>query len=47
MVTKGTRDVYQIGRGNRPEAYNIFISLALTSGGVEYRPVGGIMVMAT
>lgn len=24
VVTEGTRDVYQIGRGNRPEAYNIF-----------------------
>lgn len=23
VVTKGTRDVYRIGRGNRPEAYNI------------------------
>jgi N-methylhydantoinase A len=24
VVTQGTRDVYRIGRGNRPEAYNIF-----------------------
>jgi N-methylhydantoinase A len=24
FVTKGTRDVYQIGRGNRPESYNLF-----------------------
>ncbi|MFC2007892.1 hydantoinase/oxoprolinase family protein [Chloroflexota bacterium] len=24
VVTQGTRDVYKIGRGNRPEAYNIF-----------------------
>lgn len=24
VVTWGTRDVYKIGRGNRPEAYNIF-----------------------
>lgn len=24
IVTKGTRDVYKIGRGNRPEAYNIY-----------------------
>ena len=24
MVTRGTRDVYLIGRGNRPEAYNLF-----------------------
>jgi len=24
IVTKGTRDVYAIGRGNRPEAYNLF-----------------------
>jgi N-methylhydantoinase A len=24
IVTRGTRDVYAIGRGNRPEAYNIF-----------------------
>ncbi len=24
VVTQGTRDVYQIGRGNRPEAYNLF-----------------------
>ena len=23
IVTRGTRDVYQIGRGNRPESYNI------------------------
>jgi N-methylhydantoinase A len=24
IVTEGTRDVYRIGRGNRPEAYNLF-----------------------
>jgi N-methylhydantoinase A len=24
FVTRGTRDVYQIGRGNRPESYNLF-----------------------
>lgn len=24
IVTEGTRDVYSIGRGNRPEAYNLF-----------------------
>ena len=24
VVTAGTRDVYSIGRGNRPEAYNLF-----------------------
>ena len=24
MVTRGTRDVYIIGRGNRPESYNLF-----------------------
>jgi N-methylhydantoinase A len=24
VVTRGTRDVYTIGRGNRPEAYNLF-----------------------
>jgi N-methylhydantoinase A len=24
IVTRGTRDVYSIGRGNRPEAYNLF-----------------------
>ncbi|HSF16078.1 MAG TPA: hydantoinase/oxoprolinase family protein [Vicinamibacteria bacterium] len=24
VVTRGTRDVYKIGRGNRPEAYNLF-----------------------
>lgn len=24
LVTKGTRDVYSIGRGNRPESYNLF-----------------------
>ena len=24
VVTEGTRDVYKVGRGNRPEAYNIF-----------------------
>ena len=23
LVTKGTRDVYAIGRGNRPESYNL------------------------
>ena len=26
LVTKGTRDVYAIGRGNRPEAYNLFFA---------------------
>ena len=24
VVTKGTRDVYKIGRGNRPDAYDIW-----------------------
>src|SRR5206468_12641488 len=24
IVTKGTRDVYKIGRGNRPDAYDIW-----------------------
>ena len=24
IVTRGTRDIYLIGRGNRPEAYNLF-----------------------
>src|ERR1041384_1254457 len=24
IVTRGTRDVYIIGRGNRPESYNLF-----------------------
>ncbi|HEY4774652.1 MAG TPA: hydantoinase/oxoprolinase family protein [Xanthobacteraceae bacterium] len=24
IVTRGTRDVYAVGRGNRPEAYNLF-----------------------
>src|SRR3954469_12062611 len=24
IVTRGTRDVYAIGRGNRPESYNLF-----------------------
>ena len=24
LVTQGMRDVYKIGRGNRPEAYNLF-----------------------
>src|SRR6202789_4100194 len=24
LVTRGTRDVYIIGRGNRPESYNLF-----------------------
>jgi N-methylhydantoinase A len=24
FVTEGTRDVYKIGRGNRPESYNLF-----------------------
>lgn len=28
LVTQGTRDVYAIGRGNRPEAYNIFFRRA-------------------
>src|ERR1700739_456107 len=28
IVTRGTRDVYLIGRGNRPEAYNLFFSRA-------------------
>jgi N-methylhydantoinase A len=26
VVTRGTRDVYIIGRGNRPEAYNLFFN---------------------
>jgi N-methylhydantoinase A len=26
LVTRGTRDVYIIGRGNRPEAYNLFFN---------------------
>ena len=26
IVTRGTRDVYLIGRGNRPDAYNIFFN---------------------
>jgi N-methylhydantoinase A len=28
LVTRGTRDVYIIGRGNRPEAYNLFFHRA-------------------
>ena len=28
IVTQGTRDVYQIGRGNRPESYNFFFKRA-------------------
>ena len=28
LVTRGTRDVYMIGRGNRPEAYNLFFHRA-------------------
>ena len=28
IVTKGTRDVYQIGRGNRPESYNFYFKRA-------------------
>lgn len=28
LVTRGTRDVYAIGRGNRPDAYNLFFSRA-------------------
>ena len=28
LVTRGTRDVYAIGRGNRPEAYNLFFHRA-------------------
>ena len=38
IVTRGTRDVYAIGRGNRPESYNLFfqrpkplVSRALTA----------------
>src|SRR3954453_20921290 len=26
LVTKGTRDVYAIGRGNRPQSYNLFFA---------------------
>jgi N-methylhydantoinase A len=26
LVTRGTRDVYAIGRGNRPDAYNLFFA---------------------
>ena len=26
VVTRGTRDVYIIGRGNRPESYNLFFN---------------------
>lgn len=29
VVTKGTRDVYAIGRGNRPDAYNAFFRRAM------------------
>ena len=32
IVTRGTRDVYKIGRGNRPEAYNIWFKRPETSG---------------
>ena len=28
IVTRGTRDVYQIARGNRPESYNILFQRA-------------------
>ena len=28
IVTQGTRDVYQIGRGNRPESYNFLFKRA-------------------
>ncbi len=28
IVTQGTRDVYQIGRGNRPESYNFYFKRA-------------------
>src|SRR5438132_10142461 len=28
IVTKGTRDVYKIGRGNRPDAYDIWFKRA-------------------
>ena len=28
IVTRGTRDVYAIGRGNRPESYNLFFQRA-------------------
>src|SRR5437879_11232058 len=31
IVTRGTRDVYSIGRGNRPESYNLFRSEEHTS----------------
>jgi len=29
VVTQGTRDVYKIGRGNRPEAYHLFFKRAV------------------
>ncbi len=32
IVTRGTRDVYIIGRGNRPEAYNLFFHRHKTAG---------------
>lgn len=36
IVTRGTRDVYLIGRGNRPEAYNLFFTgLVLSCRAIE------------
>ena len=32
IVTRGTRDVYQIARGNRPESYNILFQRARAAG---------------
>lgn len=29
ITTKGTKDIYRIGRGNRPESYNIFFKRAV------------------
>ena len=32
VVTRGTRDIYKIGRGNRPEAYNLFFQRSIHRG---------------
>ena len=41
VVTRGTRDVYIIGRGNRPEAYNLFFPSAPPAGVAPAHPRGG------
>ena len=40
VVTRGTRDVYIIGRGNRPEAYNLFFQKPQAAGVAPHDPGG-------